>query len=88
MATVTIDEAAKSLPLLLRRAHSESIIIRNDDGDDVMLLSLRPKSEDERRVARERLEQISKVASAELAENLAKDGISVEDFLADALADV
>jgi PHD/YefM family antitoxin component YafN of YafNO toxin-antitoxin module len=87
MATVTIDEATKSLPTLLRRAHHESIIIRNDNGDDVMLLSLKPKSEEERQAAWERLEQTSKVASAELAENLAKDGISIEEFLADALAD-
>jgi hypothetical protein len=90
MTTVSIDEAARDLPTLLHRAQTESIAIRDENGDTTMLLSLKPreKTAEERSAAIQRMNDLSRQASAELEESLAKDGITVEEFLADALADV
>jgi hypothetical protein len=88
MTTVSIADAEKDLPALLQRAQTESVAIRDKDGVDTILLSMRPKTNAERDAAWERIDALSKKASAELEASLAKDGISVEEFLADALADV
>jgi len=55
---------------------------------ETLLLSLRPKTDAEHRQAVERMHELAQQASAELEKSLAKDGITVEEFLADALADV
>jgi hypothetical protein len=87
MTTVSIDEAVKDLPALLQRAQKESVTIRDKDGVDTILLSLRPKTETEREAAWKRAEALSQQASAILEKSLANDGITVEQFLADTLAD-
>jgi hypothetical protein len=88
MLTVSIDEAVQTLPALLERAQTESVYIRDGQGVETLLLGLRPKTEFEYRQAVERMSQLADEASAELEMSLAKDGITVEEFLADALADV
>ncbi len=87
MATVSISEAANTLPALLQRARSESVVIEDEAGDKSLILSLKLKTEEERMAAVLKFEQTCHEVSAELAANLAKEGISVEDFLADLLAD-
>jgi hypothetical protein len=88
MMTVSISDAAKDLQAILQRAQTESVSIRDEDGIETLLVSLRPKTDAERKQAIERMDQLADEASAELEASLAKDGITVEDFLADALADV
>jgi hypothetical protein len=88
MTTVSIADATKDLPALLQRAQTDTVLIRDENGVETMLVSLRPKTDAERDAAWDRLEALSKQASAELEESLARDGITVEEFLADALADV
>ena len=55
-----------------------------------MLISLRPRqvTEDRRKAAIEEMHRLSEIVSAELEESLAKDGLTVEEFLADVLTDV
>jgi hypothetical protein len=53
-----------------------------------MRMALRPKTEAELEAAWERAEALSRIGSDILEKSLAKDGITVEQFLADALADV
>jgi hypothetical protein len=88
MTTVSIAEAEKDLSALLQRAQTESVAIRDNDGVETILLSMRPKTEADLEAAWERMDTLSKQASAELEASLAKDGITVEEFLADALRDV
>lgn len=87
MLTVSIDEAAQTLPALLERAQTESVYIRDEHGTEAMLLPMGSRSADEREEAWRHAEALSEHASKLLEESLAKDGISVEDFLADAFAD-
>ena len=88
MLTVSIAEAVETFPALLERAQTESVYIRDGQGFETLLLSLRPRTESEHRQAVEQMSQLAAEASAELEMSLAKDGITVEEFLADALADV
>ena len=53
-----------------------------------MLIPIGPKTEAERQKSWDRMESLSREASEKLEQSLAKDNISVDDFLADALADV
>jgi hypothetical protein len=88
MTTVSIAEAEKDLSALLQRAQTESVAIRDENGVETILLSMRPKTEAELEAAWERAEALSRIGSDILEKSLAKDGITVEQFLADALADV
>jgi antitoxin (DNA-binding transcriptional repressor) of toxin-antitoxin stability system len=88
MTTVSIEEAARKLPELLQRAQTESVYIRDDQGISTLLVSFRPRTDAERQQAIARMQELAEEASAELELSLAKDGIAVEEFLADALADV
>jgi hypothetical protein len=88
MLTVSIEDASKDLHALLQRAQTESVLIRDEDGVETLLLSMRPKTAAEREAAWKRIDALSRQASAELEASLAKDGITVEEFLADALSDV
>ena len=88
MTTVSIAEAEKDLSALLQRAQTESVAIRDNDGVETILLSTRTRTEAECEAAWARIDALSQQASAELEASLAKDGITVEQFLADALSDV
>ena len=88
MTTISVDEAAKDLPALLQRVQQESVVIRDENGCETMLIRIGPKTDAERGKSWDRLEALSREASKDLERSLAKDGISVEEFLADALADV
>jgi len=87
MTTVSTAEAAAELPELMARARHEQIAIRDGNGDLVYLVS-------SEQVERERLakvaafEEACRDASEELRRNLAADGITVEDFMAEVLKDV
>jgi hypothetical protein len=87
MTTVSIAEAEKDLSALLQRAQTESVAIRDNNGVETILLSTRPKTEAELEAAWERADALSRTASDMLEQSLAKDGLTVEQFLADALAD-
>jgi hypothetical protein len=87
MLTVTIAEAVETLPALLERAQTESVYIRDEQGTEAMLLPIGSRSAAEREEAWRRAEALSEHASKLLEESLSKDGITVEDFLADAFAD-
>jgi hypothetical protein len=87
MMTVSIAEAAQTLPALLERAQTESVYIRDEHGLEAMLLPMGSRSDDEKEEAWRRADALSEHASKLLEESLAKDGITVEDFLADAFAD-
>lgn len=90
MTTVSIEEAARTLPHLVEESRTGSIVIRDGSGDAAMLISLRPRqvTEDRRKAAIEEMHRLSEIVSAELEESLAKDGLTVEEFLADVLTDV
>ncbi len=87
MMTVSIAEAVEKLPALLERAQNESVYIRDEHGTEAMLLPVGSRSAAEREEAWRHAEALSEQASKLLEESLAKDGITVEDFLADAFAD-
>jgi hypothetical protein len=87
MVTVSIAEAVETLTALLERAQTESVYIRDEQGAEAMLLPVGSRSADEREEAWRHAEALSEHASKLLEESLAKDGITVEDFLADAFAD-
>jgi len=87
MTTVSIDEAAKTLPALMERAQTESVFIRDSQGVTSMLLSFGPRTDDEREEAWRRAEILSVQGSRILEESLAKDGIAVGDFLANVFED-
>jgi len=90
MTTVSIEEATRTLPNLVEESRSGTIVIRDEAGDAAMLISLRPRqaTEDKRKAAIEEMHRLSEKISAELEESLAKDGLTVEEFLADVLTDV
>ncbi len=85
--TVSIAEAVETLPALLERAQTESVYIRDEHGTEAMLLPMGSRSDDEKEEAWRRADALSEHASKLLEESLAKDGITVKDFLADAFAD-
>jgi hypothetical protein len=87
MTTVSIAEAIETLPDLMKRAQTESVYIRDEHGTEAMLLSMGSRTAAEREEAWRHADALSKHASKLLEESLAKDGITVEDFLADAFAD-
>ena len=90
MRTVSIEEAARTLPDLVEESRSATVVIRDGAGDAAMLISLRPRpaTEGKRKAAIEDMHRLSEKISAELEESLAKDGLTVEEFLADVLTDV
>jgi antitoxin (DNA-binding transcriptional repressor) of toxin-antitoxin stability system len=90
MTSVSIEDAAKMLPLLIEEARAGTIVIRDQTGDAAMLISLRPRevTEDKREAAIQEMHRLSEKISAELEESLAKEGLTVEEFLADVLTDV
>ncbi len=90
MTTVSIEEATRTLPNLVEESRSGTIVIRDEAGDAAMLISLRPRqaTEDKRKTAIEEMHRLSEKISAELEESLAKDGLTIEEFLADVLTDV
>jgi hypothetical protein len=87
MLIVSIAEAAEMLPALFERAQTESVYIRDKQGTEAMLIAVGSRSAAEREEAWRRADALSEHASKLLEESLAKDGITVEDFLADAFAD-
>lgn len=87
MTTVSTSEAVARLPELLKQG--ESVVIR-EDGDDVAVIVALPsrvRTEEERSASWARLQELSQHVSADLERDLAKDGRTVDQFLADALAD-
>jgi len=90
MTTVSIEEAARTLPDLVEESRGGTIVIRDDAGDAAMLISLRPRqvTKDKRKAAIEEMHRLSEKISGELEESLAKDGLTVEEFMADVLTDV
>jgi hypothetical protein len=90
MTSVSIEDAARMLPLLVEESRAGGIVIRDQIGDAAMLISLRPReaTEDSRQAAILEMQRLSEKISAELEESLAKDGLTVEEFLADVLTDV
>jgi hypothetical protein len=86
MTTVSTNEAIQTLPELMERSRFEKVAIQNADGSLVYLV---PSS----RVPEEQLakvkafEQARDAMASELAMNLAKDGITVEEFVEDVLRD-
>lgn len=88
MTTISVDEAAKDLPALLQRVQQEAVVIRDKNGFETMLIPIGPKTEAERQKSWDRMESLSREASEKLEQSLAKDNISVDDFLADTLSDV
>jgi hypothetical protein len=86
MTTVSTSEAIQTLPELMERSRSEKVAIRDLDGSLVYLVPSQPISG----------EQLAKVAAfetsrnalaTELVGNLAKEGITVEEFVEDLLRD-
>ena len=90
MTTVSIEEATRTLPNLVEESRSGTIVIRDEAGDAAMLISLRPRqvTEDRRQAAIDEMYRLSEKISAELEESLAKDGLTLEEFMADVLTDV
>ncbi len=86
MSTVTIDEARSSLPELLERVRIEPVVIR--DGDRELAILVSPKDFERERLTRIEAFQRSRDAMvAELEKNLARDGITVEQFVAELLSE-
>jgi hypothetical protein len=87
MTTVTTIEAAAALPELIERSRSETVVIRDGDRDVAYLIS--PEQMERERVAKvAAFREACHLASDELERSLAAEGISVEDFVADALKDL
>jgi antitoxin (DNA-binding transcriptional repressor) of toxin-antitoxin stability system len=85
MSSVTIDEVRSSLPELLQRVRVEPVFIRDADGEVAVLVSRRDFDLD-RRMKIEAFERSRDAMAAELEKNLARDGITVEEFVKDLLA--
>jgi len=87
MTTVSTAEAKETLPELIGRR--EPVMIREGDQNVAMLISLVPKqfNEEERQLRWSRFLKTRDSVAAELEASLAKDGITVEEFLKDALED-
>jgi hypothetical protein len=85
--TISSSEAADDFIGVIERSQSAPVLIRDGDEDVAMVLSLRPrlKTEAERQAAWEKFERTRNRVAAELEANLAKEGITVEQFLADVL---
>jgi antitoxin (DNA-binding transcriptional repressor) of toxin-antitoxin stability system len=85
--TVSTSEAAANLSTVIEQAKSSPVVIRDGDENVAMIFSLNPrrKTDEERQAAWQRFEETRNLVAAELEASLAKDGISVDDFLADAL---
>jgi PHD/YefM family antitoxin component YafN of YafNO toxin-antitoxin module len=85
MSTVTMDEVRSSLPELLKRVGREPVSIGDGDRELAILVS-REYLERDRLMRIEAFERSRNAMAAELEKNLARDGISVEQFVADLLA--
>jgi hypothetical protein len=85
MSTVTVDEARSSLPELLERARVEPVLIRDGDRDLGVLVS--PESFERDHLRRvERFEATRDAMVLEMEKNLARDGMTMEQFVKELLA--
>ena len=87
MTTVSTAEAVAALPDLMARSRHEKIAIRDGAGDLVYLVSSE-QIERERRAKVDAFRESCRLASEELAKNLAAEGISVDEFMNDVLKDL
>jgi hypothetical protein len=85
--TISSSEAADDFIAVIERSQSAPVLIRDGDEDVAVVFSLRPrvKTEAERQAAWEKFERTRNRLAAELEANLAREGTTVEDFLADVL---
>jgi hypothetical protein len=85
--TISSSEAADDFIGVIERSQSAPVLIRDGDEDIAVIFSLRPrvKTEAERQAAWEKFESTRNRVAAELEANLAKEGITVDEFLADVL---
>jgi antitoxin (DNA-binding transcriptional repressor) of toxin-antitoxin stability system len=87
--TVTTAEAAANLSTLIEQSRSAPITIREGGEDVAFIVSVKPraKTDAEREAAWTKFEATRNRVAADLETSLDQKGISVEDFLSDALKD-
>jgi prevent-host-death family protein len=84
MSTVTVDEVRSSLPELLDRVRREPVVIRDGDRELAVLVS-RADFDRDRLMKIEAFEKSRNAMVAELEKNLALDGMTAEQFVAELL---
>ncbi len=85
MSTLTVDEVRSSLPELLARVRSEPVIIREGEREVAVIVSREDYARDQLRKV-ESFERARDAMVMELATNLAKDGMTVEQFVRELMA--
>lgn len=85
MQTVSTAEACASLPELLKQVNDGPVLIREGEKDVAVLVSPESYDTTEREKRFLRLKKLRDEASEELRANLAREGTSVDEFLAELL---
>ena len=86
MQTVSIAEAKEKLPEILAGLNGSPVLVL-DEGKVVGMLSSPEAAEQQRQANWRRFLALRDAVAAELEVNLAKDGLTVDEFLADVLRD-
>ena len=84
MQTVSIAEATENLPQLIAELNAEPLFVL-DDGKVIAMIASPEAAEHERQASWRRFLVKRDQLAAELEASLAKDGLTVEEFLADVL---
>ncbi len=86
MQTVSIAEASEKLPELIAKLSGEPVLVL-DEGKVIAMISSPEAAERERQANWRRFLAVRDEVAAEFEANLAKDGLSSEEFMADVLRD-
>jgi PHD/YefM family antitoxin component YafN of YafNO toxin-antitoxin module len=87
MDAVSIAEAREKLPEILANLNGAPVLVM-DEGKVVGMISSPEAAEQEQQAAWRRFLAKRDAVAAEFEENLAKDGLTVDEFLADVLSAV
>ena len=86
MQTVSIAEAKERLPEIIASLNGESVIVLHE-GKVIAMISSPEAAEEKRQASWRRFLVRREALAAEFEANLAKDGLTPDEFLADVLRD-